>query len=242
MVSVPALSSPVRFFLSHGALRLSCWDSDAQSLWSEQVGDAWREPTPKHTWPILKSDDARWAVRAAIDALVADAYDLDRAHYEHVLSTFSHKSYPKAPELCLAAFDELKAIGLEAFTRKHDPYWDIPLNDRLPRPVIELPVPGADAPAKPGLGPLFDGLDATSEKPVAAPRPAARTTPASGDGAYDIIVGLLDARGVITSGDAQQATGLDAAGVRPYLKRLVDEGRAVTEGQRRGMKYRRADG
>ena len=36
---------------------------------------------------------------------------------------------PKAPELCLAMFDELKAIGLDAFTKKHDPYWDIPLND-----------------------------------------------------------------------------------------------------------------
>lgn len=50
---------------------------------------------------------------------------------------------------------------------------------------------------------------------------------------------LLDERGVITSGEAQQVTGLDAAGVRPHLKRLVDEGRAITEGQRRGGTYRR---
>ncbi len=61
-------------------------------------------------------------------------------------------------------------------------------------------------------------------------------------GAYDTIARLLDTRGFIASGDAQLAPGLDAAGVRPHLKRLVDEGRAVTEGQRRGMKYRRADG
>jgi hypothetical protein len=47
---------------------------------------------------------------------------------------------------------------------------------------------------------------------------------------------------VISSTDTQQATGLDAAGVRPHLKRLIDEGRAVTEGQRRGTKYWRADG
>ena len=46
-----------------------------------------------------------------------------------------------APELCLAMFDELKAIGLDAFTKKHDPYWDIPLNENLPKPVIDLPVP-----------------------------------------------------------------------------------------------------
>jgi hypothetical protein len=89
----------------------------------------------------LACDDGRWAVRAAIDAVVADAYGLSRDQYAHVLSTFSHKSYPKAPELCLARFDELKEIGLEAFTRKHDPYWDLPLNENLPEPVIELPMP-----------------------------------------------------------------------------------------------------
>jgi len=58
-----------------------------------------------------------------------------------VLSTFSYKSYPEAPELCLVRFDELQAIGLEAFTKKHDPYWDIPLNENLPEPVIDLPLP-----------------------------------------------------------------------------------------------------
>ena len=71
--------------------------------------------------------------------MVADAYGLSRDQYAHVLSTFSHKSYPKAPALCLAKFDELKQTGLEAFTRKYDPYWDIPLNESLPQPVIELP-------------------------------------------------------------------------------------------------------
>ncbi len=64
------------------------------------------------------------------------------ALYEHVLSTFSHASYPKAPVLCLAKFDELKRLGLDAFTRKYDPYHDIPLNENLPEPVIDLPIPG----------------------------------------------------------------------------------------------------
>ena len=50
-------------------------------------------------------------------------------------------SYRKAPELCLARFDELKGLGLEKFTRKYDPYWDIPLNENLPKPVIDLPIP-----------------------------------------------------------------------------------------------------
>jgi hypothetical protein len=138
---VPAAKS----FLVHTALRLTCNHAGYAPLWREQVGDAWREPTPPLTWPVLEGDDARWAVRAAIDAVVADAYGLTRDQYEHVLSTFSHKSYPAAPALCLAAFDELKAIGLDAFAKKHDPYWDIPLNESLPEPVIDLPVPAAEA-------------------------------------------------------------------------------------------------
>lgn len=56
-----------------------------------------------------------------IDAVVAEAYGLSRDQYVHVLASFSHKSYPKAPASCLAAFDELASLGLEAFTRKHDP-------------------------------------------------------------------------------------------------------------------------
>ena len=90
------------------------------------------------TWPVLAGDDERWAVRAAIDAVVADAYGLSRDQYAHVLSTFSHASYRKAPELCLARFDELKKLGLEAFTRKYDPYWDIPL-EREPPPARHRP-------------------------------------------------------------------------------------------------------
>ena len=120
---------------------------------------------------MLAGDDERWAVRAAIDAVVADAYGLSREQYAHVLSTFSHASYRKAPELCLARFDELKSLGLEKFTRKYDPYWDIPLNENLPQPVIDLPIP-KDETAKQtddglwkersgqvsflGPGPLFD--------------------------------------------------------------------------------------
>ena len=153
-------------FLAHSALRLSCNHSGYAPLWREQVGEAWREPgkTPL-TWPVVEDDEPGGRVRAAIDAVVADAYGLARDQYAHVLSTFSHTSYPKAPELCLAAFDELHAIGLEAFTRKHDPYWDIPLNENLPEPVIDLPIPeAAEAAAKaPAQGGLFAG---------AAPKPA----------------------------------------------------------------------
>ncbi|MEK7676168.1 MAG: hypothetical protein AAB676_10095 [Verrucomicrobiota bacterium] len=73
---------------------------------------------------------------------MAHAYGLTRDQYAHVLSTFSHSSYKDAPRQCLAAFDELQSIGLEAFTKKHDPYWNIPLNENLPQPVIDLPLAG----------------------------------------------------------------------------------------------------
>lgn len=129
--------------LAHAAMRLCANHAGYAPLWHEQVGDAWREEgKPPMTWPVLAGDDERWAVRAAIDAVVADAYGLSRDQYAHVLSTFSHASYKKAPELCLARFDELKQLGLEEFTRKYDPYWDIPLNENLPKPVIDLPIPG----------------------------------------------------------------------------------------------------
>lgn len=129
---------------------------------------------------MLEGDDERWAVRAAIDAVVAEAYGLSREQYEHVLSSFSHRSYPKAPELCLAAFDELKAIGLEAFTKKHDPYWDIPLNDSLPEPVIDLPVPHEARQRTASSAPLFDAAEAapaTAEPTVEPTEPQPETPP-----------------------------------------------------------------
>jgi hypothetical protein len=128
-------------FLSHSALRLTCNHAGYAPLWIEQLGDTWREPKPPLTWPVLATENERWEARAVIDAVVADAYGLNRDQYAHVLSTFSHKSYPQAPALCLAKFDEMKQIGLDAFTKKYDPYWDIPLNESLPKPVIDLPVP-----------------------------------------------------------------------------------------------------
>jgi len=138
-VAVPS-SLPLSF-LSHSALRLVCNHVGYEYLWHEQFGDEWREERKPFTWPVLEGDDDRWEMRAAIDAVVANAYGLNREQYEHVLSSFSHKSYLKAPALCLAKSDELHSIGLEAFTRKYDPYWDIALNESLPQPVIDLPMP-----------------------------------------------------------------------------------------------------
>ena len=127
-----------RVLLRSSGLRLISNHVGYERIWREQLGTAWRESKPPFAWPVLETDDERWEVRSAIDAVVADAYGLNREQYRHVLSTFSHKSYPKAPELCLAKFDDLKRIGLEAFTKKHDPYWDIPLNENLPQPDPEV--------------------------------------------------------------------------------------------------------
>ncbi len=119
----------------HNALRLLTNHAGYLRLWKSQIGNAWREfKKPKYNWPVLATDEERWKVRSAIDAAVAEAYGLNRNQYKHILSTFSHASYPKAPELCLARFDELKSMGIEEFTKKYDPYWDIPLNENLPQP------------------------------------------------------------------------------------------------------------
>jgi hypothetical protein len=136
---ISCLRAPSCGYLVHSALRLTCNHAGYETLWREQVGGTWHEPKSPSTWPVLATDDERWAARAVIDAVVADAYGLSREQYAHILSTFSHKTYPKAPALCLEKFDELQRIGLDAFTRKYDPYHDIPLNENLPKPVIELP-------------------------------------------------------------------------------------------------------
>ena len=140
--------SPLQHFLSHSALRLGSNHRGYEPLWREQVGDAWREREPHFSFPVLKRENDRWQQRAAMDATAADAYEINRNQYEHILSSFSHSSYPDAPNLCLARFDELKIIGLEAFTKKYDPYWDIPLNKNLPQPVIELAAPSGDTDPK----------------------------------------------------------------------------------------------
>jgi hypothetical protein len=134
-------------FLAHSGLRLSAEDADYDSLWREQLGNEWREPGKEpFTWPVLATEEERWEVRSAIDAVVADAYGLSREQYEHVLRSFDRASGPNPyTDICLAKFDELKSIGLNAFTRKYDPYWDIPLVETLPQPVIELPLPDASS-------------------------------------------------------------------------------------------------
>jgi hypothetical protein len=252
-VGFPELSREILGFLAHGALRLNCNHSGYADLWKEQLGDAWRESNDNCSWPVLASEYERLQVISTIDAVVAQCYGISRSTYEQVLDGFEHRRHPQLPLLCLQVFDELMSIGIDSFRRKHDPYWDVCLNEALPQPSIDLPGNACEASSSGGLGPLFESL--TVQALPVEPRPTTFSSSAaetsvvtappvrpSSNGAFATIGELLRSRGVITSSDAQQATGLDAAGVRPHLQRLVSEGMAVTEGQRRGMKYRRVDG
>jgi hypothetical protein len=60
--------------------------------------------------------------------------------------------------------------------------------------------------------------------------------------AFTKLRGVLEERKVISSADAQAATGLSAPELRPLLQRLVDEGHATREGKARGTKYRATTG
>jgi hypothetical protein len=107
-VPVPCFRTAACRFLTHAALLLSCNHTAYAGLW--------REYSPG---PMPRSSNALLCSR--IDAIVANAYGLTRDQYDHVLRGFSHRSHPDAPVLCLAAFDELRALGEIDFCRQHDP-------------------------------------------------------------------------------------------------------------------------
>lgn len=140
--SIQRNKSIIEKFLIHSALRLTCNSQSYEALWKEQLGETWRETSSNaFSFPVLSIEKERWQIRARIDAVVAKAYGLDRELYQHVLSTFSHTSFSDAPKFCLEAFDELQQIGEDVFCKKYDPYWNIPINETLPEPVIEISIP-----------------------------------------------------------------------------------------------------
>lgn len=148
MNATPVPGAQAASFIAHAVLRLACNHAGYAALWREQLGDAWREPAPRGTYPVLGGDAPRWAVRARIDAMIADAYGLSRDQYARVLSSFNHKGFVVGPELCLAAFDELKAQGLESFAEANDPYADVPLVEDRPEPIVDLAAPDERAGAR----------------------------------------------------------------------------------------------
>jgi hypothetical protein len=96
---MPRPGETQRRFLAHAALLLSCTHAGYDRLWRELIGGERHRP------------ESPWQLRARIDAVVAEAYGLDRAAYRHVLASFSHRSRADAPALCLDAFDALGRPG-----------------------------------------------------------------------------------------------------------------------------------
>jgi hypothetical protein len=82
-------------------------------------------------------------LRAAIDAVVAQAYGLSRDDYRHILTGFSHKAHPSAPEQCIAAFDSLMECGARTFYERHDPFSDVPIVDEPAQSDSDSPTASA---------------------------------------------------------------------------------------------------
>lgn len=116
---VPDLPPETVLFLVHSCLRLCSNHAGFAPLWREQISEVWQGP--------ITSAAERWFIRARMDVAVAAAYAIDRAQYERILQSFSHRTFQAAPGLCLAAFDELARKGAAEFCLEHDPYCDVPL-------------------------------------------------------------------------------------------------------------------
>src|SRR5262249_21628728 len=113
--------------------------------------------------------------------------------------------------------------------KKHDPYWDIPLNEDLPKPVIELP-----AISTPG-GSLFDQARPKGKETA---KPKTRSLDAE---LLEHLKQLLTDGQALSPTDVQRHLGLSPAALRPYLRQLVEAGWAVAVGKGRGLKYRPAN-
>jgi adenine-specific DNA-methyltransferase len=75
-----------------------------------------------------------------------------------------------------------------------------------------------------------------SSRAPASPSPPAR--PAQDDaGLSAALLSFLEQRGEASSSEAQQQLGVDAATLRPLFRDLIDSGKVVTTGQRRGTRY-----
>ena len=98
---MPGLDQNARSFLAEAALALTCGQPGYTGLWQDQAGDRSVSTAPER-------HPHRWVLRARIDAVVARTYNLERQHYEHLLRSFSHRSFPDAAVLCLEAFDALE--------------------------------------------------------------------------------------------------------------------------------------
>jgi hypothetical protein len=133
----PALTADAARFLAHGALRLSYRHAGYAKLWRDQL----RSTQP--ALPEVADVVDEGILRAAIDAVVAQAYGLSRDDYRHILTGFSHKAHPSAPEQCIAAFDSLMECGARTFYERHDPFSDVPIVDEPAQSDSDSPTASA---------------------------------------------------------------------------------------------------
>jgi hypothetical protein len=172
-----------------------------------------------------------------VDVLISHAAMLSRDVFLSVHQHFEREEL-RSPrlKLCLSAFDELKQIGIEAFCKKHDPYWDIPLNENLPKPVIDLPIPEGDL----EIAPASDNGTRRRKKAAIASQPSLfDKLPEGPDPAHiAAVTTLLELKKALTCADVQEQFNLDFAKARAVLKYLIDTGKASIDGKGKGAKYR----
>jgi hypothetical protein len=114
---MPALSDPDIDHLAAIAASLCARDdrfADLLAPWPGRgfVATPARDGVAGAPAPAFIADPAaRRDLRAEADAIVAHRYGLDRLAYEHILSSFSHRSWPDAPAQCLLAFDRFAQGG-----------------------------------------------------------------------------------------------------------------------------------
>jgi hypothetical protein len=128
---VPELSERAARFLAHGALRLSCRHALYDRLWLSQLPAACSRPHG------MLPDEGRATLRAAVDVVVAKAFELSRDDYHHMLGGFGHKADAAVPGLCRAAFDALTEDE-NSFYRRYDLYGDVPMVASLSQPVNDI--------------------------------------------------------------------------------------------------------
>lgn len=141
------LTAVERPLLAHASLLLCAEDARFEALVREQLdgrADDWRP---------LEGSEERWRLRAAVDAVVAREYGLDRVQYAALLGSFNHRSFPASERLCLEAYDELVRVGIDVFSRQADPFSDVPLVTALPQATTT----GSAAPMNQPQADLFDG-------------------------------------------------------------------------------------
>jgi len=101
-VAVPDLSA-IEPLLVGTALRLSSNHEGYAGLWRELGKGSGQR------FPVVGDPDLRLRLRARLDAAVAHAYGLSQPQFEHVLGTFTHRSAPALPTLCLEAYEAAPA-------------------------------------------------------------------------------------------------------------------------------------